>query len=942
MRSPRRSRSSTAASTGRADGPRRLTRRPSLWLAASALALATGGVLAGGPLAAAAQAPMPAASTAPSPSASPSHAPSPSPSPSPSGPGCQVSYVVTSVWATGFQISVTITDNGPAITSWTLQYSYATSDETLANGFNATWSQSGRTITAVNTAYNGSLATGGSTTIGATFNLNGPPDTPHIFTINGFVCNGAGGTISGTVANSSGSDLSGLSVRVCVVATTTCAGATTSVSGFYSVGGLADGSYQVDVDDPPLLPGHAGPIAIAGGNAQTANLVLLANIPLPPGVGISGATGNPPLIHWNQATPFSVAGRCANGVANFAITQNGAVIAAGPMTETPKGSGTYTGVIPPFAPHNHGYAQITVTVVCPDGSTQVVPFCIYIDPSGVVQTPDGLPIDGATVTLLSAASAGGPFTPVPNGSDIMSPANQTNPMVTAANGHFGWDTQAGYYEVQASKPGCHTPTTPQAAIASTAVLQVPPAATGLVLTLDCTGSPAPAITSADQASFTAGTGGAFTVTATGAPAPTVSESGDLPSGVSFTSNNDGTATLTVSATAAAGTTTFTVDAGNGVGADATQLFTLTVVGASGPAITSGSSANFTAGTAGTFTVVSAGTPTPTLAESGTLPSGVTFTSNSDGTATLAVGAGAAAGSTTLTLTASNGTGPDVQQSFELNIVAPAPAITSPAAAAFTLTAGTAGTFTVTSTGSPTPTLTQTGTLPSGVTFTPNGNGTATLAVSAGAPTGTMTLTFTASSTVSPSTAQSFTLTINPAPPAPVITSAASARFIAGTGGTFTVTATGSPIPLLSETGTLPSGVTFTPNSNGTATLSVGVGASAGSSTLTFAASNGVTPNAGQTFTLHIDQPAPAITSPSSASFTAGTAVTFTVTSTGSPTPTLSENGTLPSGVAFTPNSDGTATISISASAAIGTSTLTIAAANGVTPGAGQTFTLNVN
>ena len=45
-----------------------------------------------------------------------------------------------------------------------------------------------------------------------------------------------------------------------------------------------------------------------------------------------------------------------------------------------------------------------------------------------------------------------------------------------------------------------------------------------------------------------------------------------------------------------------------------------------PTITSASSTTFTVGTAGSFTVTATGTPTPTFSETGTLPSGVTFSS----------------------------------------------------------------------------------------------------------------------------------------------------------------------------------------------------------------------------------------------------------------------------------------------------------------------------
>ena len=72
----------------------------------------------------------------------------------------------------------------------------------------------------------------------------------------------------------------------------------------------------------------------------------------------------------------------------------------------------------------------------------------------------GDPLPGATVTLYRSDANGGPFDdPVPNGDWMMSPANRTNPDTTDANGHFGWDTIAGYYKVVATRPGCYRPAT---------------------------------------------------------------------------------------------------------------------------------------------------------------------------------------------------------------------------------------------------------------------------------------------------------------------------------------------------------------------------------------------------------------------------------------------------------------------------------------------------
>jgi hypothetical protein len=89
---------------------------------------------------------------------------------------------------------------------------------------------------------------------------------------------------------------------------------------------------------------------------------------------------------------------------------------------------------------------------------------------------------------------------------------------------------------------------------------------------------APAITSANTATFTVGTASSFTVTTTGYPVPSITESGSLPSGVSFVDNHNGTGTLS-GTPAAAGTFKVSFTAANGFGASAVQSFTLT---ASGP------------------------------------------------------------------------------------------------------------------------------------------------------------------------------------------------------------------------------------------------------------------------------------------------------------------------------------------------------------------------
>jgi acetyl esterase/lipase len=88
--------------------------------------------------------------------------------------------------------------------------------------------------------------------------------------------------------------------------------------------------------------------------------------------------------------------------------------------------------------------------------------------------------------------------------------------------------------------------------------------------------------------------------------------------------------------------------------------------------------------------------------------------------------------------------------------------------------------------------------------------------------------------------------------------------------------------------------------------------------------------------------APTIFSRTSKTFRIGTATNFTVKSKASPTATITELGSLPAGVSFIDNGDGTALISGTAqSGTEGAYSITLVATNGGQPSAVQSFTLSV-
>jgi hypothetical protein len=440
---------------------------------------------------------------------------------------------------------------------------------------------------------------------------------------------------------------------------------------------------------------------------------------------------------------------------------------------------------------------------------------------------------------------------------------------------------------------------------------------------------APTITSANTTTFNVGSVSSFSITSTGTPNATISESGTLPSGVIFTPGSGGGATLSgTAATGTSGSYPLILTATNGVGSPVTQNFTLIIT--EGPAITSAITTTFTVGTSGSFTVTDSGAPTPTLSQSGALPSGVTFTAATGVlSGTPAAGTG---GSHPMIFTATNGIGSPATQNFTL-VVDQAPAITS--AATTTFTVGSAGTFSITTTGNPNSAISESGALPSGVTVLDGGSGTAILSGTPAAGTGgSYPITITANNGIGTAATQSFTLLVDQAP---TITSANATAFVVGASGSFTVTAGGVPSPTLSETGALPSGVTFVP---GTGVLAgTAAAGTAGSYPITFTATNGIGIPVTQTFTLQVNE-APAISSANTTTFTVGSVGSFNITSTATPNATLTESGALPSGVVFTPGSGGTATLSGTPVAGTsGSYPLTLTATNGIGSPATQNFTL---
>ncbi|QOC22933.1 putative Ig domain-containing protein [Wenzhouxiangella sp. AB-CW3] len=428
---------------------------------------------------------------------------------------------------------------------------------------------------------------------------------------------------------------------------------------------------------------------------------------------------------------------------------------------------------------------------------------------------------------------------------------------------------------------------------------------------------APSITSDDNHACEVGSTCSFTFEADGHPAATFDLPG-LPAGLSLDSNSGELSGTPDAGTG--GTYNLTLTAGNGIGSDDTQAFTLTVGEA--PEITSADSHSCEVGSTCSFTLTATGLPDPEF-DLPDLPDGLSLDSSSgelSGTPDNGTG-----GVYNLTATASNSVGSD-QQSFTLT-VNEAPSITSDDNHACEV--GSTCSFTFEADGHPAATFDLPG-LPAGLSLDSN-SGELSGTPDAGTG-GTYNLTLTAGNGIGSDDTQTFTLTVGEVPE---ITSADNHSCEAGSTCSFSVTADGHPDPTFSITsGTLPDGLSLAADGTLSGTPDAGTG---GVYNLELTATNSIDSDE-QPFTLTVNE-APTITSADTLNCEIGSACAFTVTADGHPEPTFSiTSGSLPDGLSLA--ADGTFSGTPDAGTG-GAYNLELTASNGIGTDGTQAFTLNV-
>ncbi|HEX5400975.1 MAG TPA: cellulose binding domain-containing protein, partial [Pseudonocardiaceae bacterium] len=104
------------------------------------------------------------------------------------GAACHVDYAKTTEWAGGLIANLTVTNTGTTpVNGWTTKFTFP-GDTQVSSAWNATVTQTGKQVSAVDAGYNATIAPGGSTSWGFQATWTSNDAAPTAFSVNGTAC----------------------------------------------------------------------------------------------------------------------------------------------------------------------------------------------------------------------------------------------------------------------------------------------------------------------------------------------------------------------------------------------------------------------------------------------------------------------------------------------------------------------------------------------------------------------------------------------------------------------------------------------------------------------------------------------------------------------------------------------------------------------------------
>ncbi|ACU36112.1 cellulose binding domain-containing protein [Actinosynnema pretiosum subsp. pretiosum] len=132
---------------------------------------------------------------------------------------CTVNYQVTNEWSTGFGASVAVRNQGDAVANWRLTWTFP-SGQTVQQGWNGTFTQSGSKVTVAAPTWSPNLPSGGEVSVGFNGTKGAANAAPTDFAINGTPCTGpnTAPTVSLTSPSSGASYVTGAAIPLAATA----------------------------------------------------------------------------------------------------------------------------------------------------------------------------------------------------------------------------------------------------------------------------------------------------------------------------------------------------------------------------------------------------------------------------------------------------------------------------------------------------------------------------------------------------------------------------------------------------------------------------------------------------------------------------------------------------------------------------------------------------
>ncbi|WP_299536002.1 glycoside hydrolase family 48 protein [uncultured Streptomyces sp.] len=335
----------------------------------------------------------------------------------------------TNDWGSGFTTELTLTNRGTApIDGWTLTYAYA-GNQTLTNGWNGTWSQTGKNVKVTNASWNGKVAAGAAVTTGAQFTYSGANAAPTSFAVNGTVCSGAhqppiavltspaAGSVftagdsvplAATAAAADGATIS----KVEFYDNTTLLGTDTTSPYTYNATGLAAGGHSVYARAYDSLGASAestpAGITVAAGPALVAT---------PAQLGVQQGKSGTFDVALSTRPTANVTATVARSAGNSGLSvTSGASLTFTPanwstpqrVTVSADADGTGAATFTVTAP-GHGAAEVTVTQLEAAGEYDARFLDLYgkiTDPANGYFSPEGIPYHSVETLIVEAPDHG--------------------------------------------------------------------------------------------------------------------------------------------------------------------------------------------------------------------------------------------------------------------------------------------------------------------------------------------------------------------------------------------------------------------------------------------------------------------------------------------------------------------------------------------------------